>query len=172
MLQGKLILGALGLTATAVAMLSVTSVPTTRVERAAATPNGETVYNQSCASCHQSNGQGVPGVFPPLVGVVPQVLKNGCVGRATLTQVVAHGMQGSITVKGVTYNGVMPPWQGQLSDAQIVNVLNYVSTAWGHRALLPKTFKPFTLTDVHNVSGKAALTPQQVHAAWLKLNLK
>ena len=29
---------------------------------------GEAVYNQSCASCHQANGQGIPPAFPSLVG--------------------------------------------------------------------------------------------------------
>ncbi len=27
---------------------------------------GEQVYSIKCASCHQANGQGLPGAFPPL----------------------------------------------------------------------------------------------------------
>ncbi len=27
---------------------------------------GKQLYHQNCASCHQANGQGLPGVFPPL----------------------------------------------------------------------------------------------------------
>src|SRR5210317_1256172 len=29
---------------------------------------GEGVYNANCAACHQPNGQGLAGAFPPLAG--------------------------------------------------------------------------------------------------------
>ena len=29
---------------------------------------GETVYTAVCAACHQANGLGLPGAFPPLAG--------------------------------------------------------------------------------------------------------
>jgi cytochrome c oxidase subunit 2 len=29
---------------------------------------GETVYNTTCAACHQANGQGIPGLFPAMKG--------------------------------------------------------------------------------------------------------
>ncbi|WP_462237358.1 c-type cytochrome [Ferruginibacter sp.] len=28
--------------------------------------NGTTLYTANCQSCHQSNGEGLPGAFPPL----------------------------------------------------------------------------------------------------------
>ena len=31
-------------------------------------PKGKLVYNQACAPCHQANGLGLAGQFPPLVG--------------------------------------------------------------------------------------------------------
>src|SRR5690606_35688670 len=33
---------------------------------AEAQADGEKVYNTVCASCHQANGQGIPGAFPPV----------------------------------------------------------------------------------------------------------
>ena len=38
-----------------------------------------------------------------------------------------------MSVKGVTYNGQMPPWQ-QLSDAELAAVLSYVRSSWGNSA--------------------------------------
>ena len=34
----------------------------------ASATNGKEVYNTNCASCHQANGQGVPGTFPAIKG--------------------------------------------------------------------------------------------------------
>jgi len=107
---------------------------------------GETVYQTNCASCHQANGQGVPGAFPPLAGHVPELLAPEG-GRTYLVHVLLYGLQGSITVDGQTYNGVMPAWQ-QLDDAQLADVLSYVSTAWENEADLPEGFEPFTADQV------------------------
>ncbi len=29
-------------------------------------PDGETLYANNCMSCHQANGEGLKGAFPPL----------------------------------------------------------------------------------------------------------
>ena len=34
----------------------------------AAHPSGEKVYLDNCAACHQPEGTGLPGAFPPLAG--------------------------------------------------------------------------------------------------------
>lgn len=127
-----------------------------------------TVYNQ-CAGCHQSNGMGVPGVFPPLVGHVPQILEAKG-GRDYIIQLLLYGVQGEITYKGQKYNGVMPAF-GQLKDDQIAEVLNHIATQWGNDKLLPAGFKPFTAEEVKALRDKK-LTAAQVYEIRKTLNLK
>ena len=31
---------------------------------------GEAIYAKNCVACHQSNGQGIAGIFPALAGVI------------------------------------------------------------------------------------------------------
>lgn len=100
---------------------------------------GESVYTTNCVSCHQANGQGVPGAFPTLANHVPSLYNAD---RAYLINVLLYGLQGEIQVNGQSYNGVMSAWQ-QLSDQEIADVLNYASTAWGNNQAL-QDFEPYT----------------------------
>ena len=88
---------------------------------------GEAVYNSTCVSCHQVNGAGVPGVFPPLA---KSDYLMGDAKRAIRT--VLHGLEGEIIVNGEPYNQQMPS-QGHLSDEQVADVLNYVRNNWGNK---------------------------------------
>jgi len=88
---------------------------------------GQTVYAANCAGCHQSNGAGQAGVFPPLVG---SEYVSGDTKR--LGHILLYGLNGKIKVKGVDYNGQMPAWKGQLSNSDIANVLTYIRTSWGN----------------------------------------
>ncbi|MGZ3499473.1 MAG: c-type cytochrome [Vulcanimicrobiaceae bacterium] len=90
---------------------------------------GAQVFSTNCASCHQAQGRGVPGTFPPLV-------KNPVVtGDPTaVIKIVKDGLSGKITVNGKTYNGMMPAWKGNLSDADIAAVITYIRTSWGNKA--------------------------------------
>ena len=87
---------------------------------------GKTVFNQYCLACHQANGQGVPGAFPTLVQTEWVTGEN-----APLITVIINGLQGEITVKGETYNAVMPQ-HGFLTDEQIAGVLTYVRQSFGN----------------------------------------
>jgi mono/diheme cytochrome c family protein len=104
-----------------------------RTPVAAATPatqaDGAAVYAQSCASCHQPDGAGVPGAFPPLAG------SEWVTGdEATAVRIALLGIQGPITVKGASYDGMMPPWRDSLDDAQIAAVLSHIRSQWGNQA--------------------------------------
>lgn len=82
---------------------------------------GAAIYDQSCANCHQGAGEGVPGVFPPVVGA------TWVTGPAeTVVRVLLHGLQGPIEVAGATYNGAMPAWQNVLRDEEIAAVATYI----------------------------------------------
>ncbi|MGB6986781.1 MAG: cytochrome c [Candidatus Aquilonibacter sp.] len=98
-------------------------------ENAASASAGAKVYNQNCASCHQANGQGQPGTFPPLVGN-PTVTGYDI----HLIHIVKYGLSGPIKVDNVQYNGMMPAWGQQLSNADIASVLTYIRSSWGNRS--------------------------------------
>jgi mono/diheme cytochrome c family protein len=96
---------------------------------AATAADGATIFAARCAACHQTTGAGLPGVFPPVAG------SNWINGRdTTVIQIVLHGIQGSLTVNGVKYNGAMPTFGAQLSDAEIAAVLTHVRSHWGNTA--------------------------------------
>lgn len=90
--------------------------------------DGGTVYAGNCVACHQANGNGLAGVFPPLIGT-RWVLQND----ERLVQILLHGIQGQIEVMGVTYSGVMPAF-AQLSDAELAAVLSHIRSQWGNDA--------------------------------------
>lgn len=94
---------------------------------------GKRVYSQNCAVCHQANGQGVPGQFPPLVDS-EWVLSRDWHGDNHAVKIVLNGLQGVVTVKGQPYNNVMAPWGGVLKDDQIAAVLTYIRNEWGNQA--------------------------------------
>ena len=95
---------------------------------AGATADGAAIFAARCVACHQATGTGVPGAFPPLAG------SNWVNGRdTTLIQILLHGIQGPLTVNGASYNGTMPTFGTQLSDAEIAAVLTHVRTQWGNK---------------------------------------
>jgi mono/diheme cytochrome c family protein len=134
---------------------------------ALAQADGAKIFAQ-CAGCHQANGQGIPGAFPPLAGHVADILSKAG-GREYLIKVLLWGLQGQIEVKGMKYNGAMPSF-AQLKDEEIAAVLTHIATAWGDDKKV-KDFKPFTPAEVKALRDKK-LTPQQVLEERKKLGLK
>jgi mono/diheme cytochrome c family protein len=104
----------------------VSSGPQSKAGSSAA--DGASVFTRNCVVCHQAAGTGIPGAFPPLAG------STWVNGRGTvLIQVVLHGLQGSVPVGTATYNGAMPGFASQLSDAEIASVLTYIRGQWGNK---------------------------------------
>ena len=116
----------------------------------AAAPDGQKIYTTRCASCHQVNGQGVTGVFPPLAGV------DWVTGDPTrLARVVMHGLTGPITVNGQKYNGAMPPWGTFLKDDEMAALLTYIRSSWGNKASAVTAEQVQAIREAH----KARKTP-------------
>ena len=90
---------------------------------------GEAIY-QRCVTCHQANGQGTPGAFPPLAGSEFANASN----PAVPIRILLHGLQGPITVKGTQYSSAMPAYGTgvAMSDDEIAAVLTYVRQSWGN----------------------------------------
>lgn len=91
--------------------------------------DGHGVYESRCSACHQANGEGLPGAFPPLAGS-EYILGD----PERVVRIVLHGLTGPVTVKGQTFNGAMPAWADQLSDAEIAAVLSYERSSFGNAA--------------------------------------
>jgi len=95
----------------------------------ASSGKGLQVFSQSCAGCHGATGMGQPGVFPPLAG------NSYVTGPPTaVVHTVLYGLTGKIVVKGGTYNGTMPAWKGNLSNADIAAAISYIRSSWGNKA--------------------------------------
>jgi mono/diheme cytochrome c family protein len=102
---------------------------------------GEEVYTMACMTCHQPEGKGLPGVYPPLAGSA----WTNKIDPARLIKIVLHGLTGPIKVNDQIYgdkpNSVPMPPMGGLSDQQIADVLTY----------LRKDTSPVTIEKVKTV---------------------
>jgi len=116
-------------------VIASTSVPTWLQQQMEA---GKEVYMKAaagggmCFTCHQPNGEGLAGQFPPLAGS-DWVLGD----KERLIKISMYGLMGEIDVNGVKYNNVMAPPgipPGSLTDDQIANVLTYIRNDWGNSA--------------------------------------
>lgn len=91
---------------------------------------GKKIYAANCATCHQANGIGVAGQYPPLNG------SEWVLGSTKrLGMILLKGLEGPLTVKGAQYgSAVMQPWEKTLTDAKIADVLTYIRQEWGNTA--------------------------------------
>jgi mono/diheme cytochrome c family protein len=93
---------------------------------------GAKVYRNQCAQCHQADGNGLAGVYPPLVG------SEWVTGHPeVIARILINGLNGPIEVKGNTYNGNMPafgPGGLNLKPKEIAGVITYVRQEWGNAA--------------------------------------
>jgi cytochrome c oxidase subunit 2 len=78
---------------------------------------GEEVYNKTCATCHQPNGQGIPPVFPAIAG---SAISNG--PRDAHIAIVYAGKAGT----------AMQAFGTQLNAAEIASVIHYERHAFGN----------------------------------------
>jgi mono/diheme cytochrome c family protein len=90
---------------------------------------GKRIYSQICGACHQPNGMGVPGMFPPLAG---SEWANAA-SHERIIRIVLNGLSGPITVNGQPFNNVMVPLRDTLKDEDIANVLCFVRQEWGNK---------------------------------------
>jgi len=134
---------------------------------AASVELGEQVYASNCVACHQANGQGLAGVFPPLSGHAADLYAAEG-GREYLVNVLLYGLMGAIQVEGGAYSGVMPAWS-QLTDEQIAAVLNYVLASWDNAGEVEDL--PYAAADVAALRGQG-LTPDQVLGLRAQLDLE
>jgi len=82
---------------------------------------GKTHFENYCAACHHTDGLGVKGGGPPLMG------SSWVAGPETrLIRIILGGVRGPLEVAEQTYNLEMPASGQILSDAQVAALLSYV----------------------------------------------
>jgi cytochrome c oxidase subunit 2 len=99
---------------------------------------GEKVYTANCAACHQANGEGLAGTFPPIAAGKPfnapaaltkhlqerGFFKDGKIVEGPVKEhlaIVLHGVPGT----------AMASW-AHLSDEQIAGVITFERNSWGN----------------------------------------
>lgn len=89
-------------------------------------PDGAALYIANCQSCHQANGEGLPGAFPPLKG-------SPVVNGDNLELYVGIIMNG---YDPRPEYGVMPAvaTNANLNAAEITAIMNHERTNWGNNA--------------------------------------
>lgn len=85
---------------------------------------GQRLYEQKCANCHQRDGTGLRKLIPPLAGA-DYLMKY----KNNLACIVKYGLTGEIEVNGQKYSLSMPANEG-LSDRHIAQILTYINSKW------------------------------------------
>lgn len=116
--------------------------------------DGAKVFAANCAMCHQANGEGIEGVFPPLAKSDYLTKLASGKNREGLVGIIVNGLSGKITVNGKDYNSVMPPLS-TLSDRQVAEVLTFITNSWGNKA------EAFSVNEVR--AARSVLTDQTAH---------
>jgi mono/diheme cytochrome c family protein len=114
---------------------------------AAADPSGAQLFAR-CATCHLSDGAGVPGAFPSLRSQIGR-FAGAKEGRAYLVAVVTHGLTGALSVGKDAYSGFMPAQS--LSDAEAAAVLSFLVRLAAPLARVA----PFTAAEVAAIRARS-----------------
>jgi cytochrome c oxidase subunit 2 len=77
---------------------------------------GESVYAVNCVACHQTNGQGIPGIFPALAG--SDIVLND---KERNIEILMEGVQGA-AMNSFSY----------LSEVELAAVITYTRQSWGN----------------------------------------
>ena len=90
--------------------------------------DGVALFTANCQACHQENGEGLKGAFPPLKGS-NIVLSDSA---ELMVNIIMNGYSG-LASQGY---GPMPPvgTTNNLSAAEISAIMNHEKTSWGNNA--------------------------------------
>ena len=78
--------------------------------------NGEQLFLENCAECHQVDGKGIPNIYPALAG-------------NELVQ--ASGEDVALVL--IIGRGEMPSFDGAISSEEMASIINYVRNSFGNK---------------------------------------
>jgi mono/diheme cytochrome c family protein len=85
---------------------------------------GYQLYTTYCSNCHQTDGKGMSGLYPPLVG------SGQLTEKSRLACIIKNGMSDTIMVNGKEFSRPMPP-NPKLKDLEIAEIVTYLNMKWG-----------------------------------------
>ena len=90
---------------------------------------GASLYVDSCAACHRTDGKGYTRFFPALRG-------NPVVQSDDATSLIHVVLTGDTLpgVKGAPSAVTMPAFGWRLNDQQVADVVNFIRSSWGNHA--------------------------------------
>jgi cytochrome c oxidase cbb3-type subunit 2 len=111
--------------------------------------DGVALYTANCQSCHQLNGEGLKGAFPPLKG--SKVVQND--NPELMVNIIMNGYSGRIQ-EGF---GPMPAvgTMNNLSAEEISAIMNHEKSSWGNNA------KKVTPEEIRKLMEVVKTTPQK-----------
>jgi mono/diheme cytochrome c family protein len=116
-----------------------------------------------CVVCHQTDGNGVEGIHPPLRKA--DWLLADPTTPERLAKLLIHGGSGEWIVNGQKYTAPMPAY-GSWKDHEIAAVLSFVRQAWGNGA------GPVTTADVAAARLATKGRPANGSKGWTQAELQ
>jgi cytochrome c551 len=92
--------------------------------------DGQVLYKTHCANCHQENGQGLAGLYPPIMG--SDYLKKN---KESILCSMRNGLQDTIVVNGKSYHQPMPA-NTQLQALDVAEIATYIYNEWGNEKVI------------------------------------
>jgi nitrite reductase (NO-forming)/hydroxylamine reductase len=124
-LSGASLLGLAALLGTAGLGVPASADETAAEPGADPTESGRQLYIQQCARCHQQEGTGVQGLYPPLRNA-----KDLWTDRERPIRTLLAGRSGPVEVDGRLFDHVMPT-HGYLANETIAATLTFLLQEWG-----------------------------------------
>ena len=84
-------------------------------QTAVAAEQSEELFLKNCAECHQTDGLGITGIYPTLVG-----------------NEVVLGSAVDVALVLIIGRGEMPSFINAISNEDMASIINYVRNAWGN----------------------------------------
>lgn len=88
--------------------------------------DGQALYKLHCANCHQDNGQGLAGLYPPIAG--SDFLEKN---KELILCSMRNGLKDTIVVNGKSFHQAMPA-NTQLQALDVAEIATYIYNEWGN----------------------------------------